>query len=197
MIALNRFKAGYAGQDEFAAAAETGEEVGRNPVDDDDLVGVDDMFIQLQRCAQLGRAAVDEGRVHTVMLIGLDAVDDFLTADGDVFFRRLGPVGSLRKDDVDVVVGNPGQVQFIDDVDEELVGMIPRACNIGDDQADFITGLYLFGQGGAADGVAHAVHRRFFYVDGGDVLSFHDVGNMFFRQFDGLCRFTNTESKFF
>ena len=81
------------------------------------------------------------------MLIGLDAVDDFLSADGDVFFRRLGPVGSLRKDDVDVVVGNPGQVQFIDDVDEELVGMIPRACNIGDDQADFITGLYLFGQG--------------------------------------------------
>ena len=60
VIALNRFKAGYAGQDEFAAAAETGEEVGRNPVDDDDPVGVDDMFIQLQRSAQLGRAAVDE-----------------------------------------------------------------------------------------------------------------------------------------
>lgn len=110
MIALNRFKAGYAGQNELAAAAETGEEVGRNPVDDDDLVGVDDVFIQLQRRTQLGRAAVDEGRVHTVMLIGLDAVDDFLTADGDVFFRRLGPMGSLGKDDVDIVVGNPGQV---------------------------------------------------------------------------------------
>ena len=75
--------------------------------------------------------------------------------------------------------------------------MIPRACNIGDDQADFITGMYPFGQRSAADGVAHAVNRRFFDVDGGDVLSFHDVGNMFFRQFDGLCRFTNTESKFF
>ena len=47
VIALNRFEAGYAGQDELAAAAETGKEVGRNPVDDDDLVGVDDVFIQL------------------------------------------------------------------------------------------------------------------------------------------------------
>ena len=90
VIALNRFKARYAGQDEFATAAKTGEEVGRNAVDDDDLVGVDDVFIQLQRCAQLGCAAVDEGRIHAVVLIGLDAVDDVLTADGDVFFRRLG-----------------------------------------------------------------------------------------------------------
>lgn len=57
-IVLNRFKAGYAGQDELAAAAETGEEVGRNPVDDDDLASASiNVFIQLQRRAQLAKGS--------------------------------------------------------------------------------------------------------------------------------------------
>ena len=37
MVALDRFKTGDARQDELAAAAVTGKEMGRNAVDDDDL----------------------------------------------------------------------------------------------------------------------------------------------------------------
>jgi len=121
VVALDRFETGNAGQDEFAAAAVTGEEMGRNAIDDDDFVGVDNVFVEFQRRAELGRAAVDEGRVHAVMLIGLDAADDFFTADADVFFRRLGAVRTLSEDNADVVIGDAGQVQFVDDVDEELI----------------------------------------------------------------------------
>lgn len=121
VVALDRFETGNAGQDEFAAAAVTGEEVGRNAIDDDDFVGVDNVFVEFQRRAELGRAAVDEGRVHAVMLIGFDAADDFFTADADVFFRRLGAVRTLSEDNADVVIGDAGQVQFVDDVDEELI----------------------------------------------------------------------------
>lgn len=95
--------------------------MGRNAIDDDDFVGVDNVFVEFQRRAELGRAAVDEGRVHAVMLIGLDAADDFFTADADVFFRRLGAVRTLSEDNADVVIGDAGQVQFVDDVDEELI----------------------------------------------------------------------------
>ena len=97
MVALDRFKTGDARQDELAAAAVTGKEMGRNAVDDDDFVGVDDVFIEFQWCAELGRTEVDESRIHAVVLIGLDAADDFFAADEDVFFRRLGAVRAWAK----------------------------------------------------------------------------------------------------
>ena len=49
VVALDRFETGNAGQDEFAAAAVTGEEMGRNAIDDDDFVGVDNVFVEFQR----------------------------------------------------------------------------------------------------------------------------------------------------
>ena len=196
MVALDRFKAGDARQDELAAAAVTGKEMGRNAVDDDDFVGVDDVFIEFQWCAELGRTEVDESRIHAVVLIGLDAADDFFAADEDVFFRRLGAVRALGKDDVDVVIGDAGQVQFVDDIDKELIGMVPRAGDVGDDEADLIAFLDFFLQRGAADRMTHAVDRRLFDVDCRDVFPFHDPDNVFFRELDSLRSFTNIKSKF-
>ena len=185
MVALDRFKTGDARQDELAAAAVTGKEMGRNAVDDDNFVGVDDVFIEFQWCAELGRTEVDESRIHAVVLIGLDAADDFFAA-----------VRALGKDDVDVVIGDAGQVQFVDDIDKELIGMVPRAGDVGDDEADLIAFLDFFLQRGAADRMTHAVNRRLFDVDGRDVFPFHDPDNVFFRELDSLRSFTNIKSKF-
>lgn len=45
--------------------------------------------------------------------------------------------------------------------------------------------------------MTHAVDRRLFDIDSRDVFAFHDADDVFFREHDGLCIFTNIERKFF
>ena len=197
VVALDRFETGNAGQDELAAAAVTGKEMGRNTVDDDDFIGVDDVFIEFQRCAEFRRAKVDEGRIHAIVLISLDTADDFFATDDDVFFRCLSAVRTLGKDDVNVVIRDAGQVQFVDDIDEKLIGMVPSAGDVGDDEADFIAFLNFFLQRGAANRMTHAVDCGLLDINGRDVFSFHDPDDVFFWEHNSLCSFTNIKSKFF
>ena len=75
--------------------------------------------------------------------------------------------------------------------------MVPGTGDVSDDEADFIALLDFFLQRGAADWMTHAVDRRLFDIDSRDVFAFHDADDVFFREHDGLCIFTNIERKFF
>ena len=75
--------------------------------------------------------------------------------------------------------------------------MVPRTRDVSDDEADLVAFLNFFLQRGAADRMTHAVDCGLFDIDSRDVFAFHDADDVFFREHDGLCIFTNIERKFF
>ena len=198
VVDLNGFITSNARENQLSAAAVACEEVGGDAVDDDDLVSIDCMLIDPDRSAQLRIADMDEFvLVLAVMLVQLDAGSDFLADDADIFLRRLRSVSALGKEDADIAVRNFCAVQFIDDMDDELIGMVPCTGNISAYNADLVALSDDFLQRAAADRMAHAFQCGFFHVTSGRRISFKNIGNMFFREHDFLSSLAEAEFEFF
>ena len=198
VIDLNGFITGNARENQLSAAAVACEEVGGDAVDDDDLVSIDCMLIDPDRSAQLRIADMDEFvLVFAVMLVQLDTGSDFLADDADIFFRCLRSVSALGKEDADIAVRDLCAVQFIDDMDDELIRMVPCTGNISAYNADFVALSDDFLQRAAADRMAHAFQCGFFHVASGRRISFKNIGNMFFREHDFLSSLAEAEFEFF
>ena len=89
------------------------------------------------------------------VLVELHAMGQLFTDDSDVFFRGLFAVGALREEDADVIIRDAAAVQFIDDVDDVLIGMVPEAGDVSADDADLVAFGNDFGERLAADRVTH------------------------------------------
>ena len=68
-------------------------------------------------------------RFFAAVLINFNAVYYFLTADNYVFFVSLRTVRALRNHDADIFIGNACKIQFINNMNENLVCM-HKAGNI-------------------------------------------------------------------
>ena len=197
MVFLNGVPARHTGEDQLAAAAVTGEQVGRDAVDDDDLVRGDDVLVEHDLRAQLRRAHAGQlVVVAAVVLVHLDALRDFLTDDADILFRRLLAVRALGEDDIHVFIGHTGQVQLVDHMNHVLGRAVPRARHIGNDEAHLVPLVEHFLQGLAADGMAHGLNGCLFHVAGRHRAAFQHFADMFFRQFDILRRLADSKSEF-
>ena len=198
VVDLDGLISGNAREDQLAAAAVACEEVRGDAVDDDDLIRFDGVLIQPDRSASLGVADMDE-LVHLLaaMLVELHAMGQLFTDDSDVFFRGLFSVGALREEDADVIIRDAAAVQFIDDVDDVLIGMVPDAGDISADDADLVAFGNDFGERLAADRVTHTFQGSGFDVAGRSRSAFKDVEDMFLRQGNFLGGLAKTEFKFF
>ncbi len=90
-----------------------------------------------------------------MVLVELHAMGQLFTDDSDVFFRGLFAVGALCEEDADVIIRDAAAVQFIDDVDDVLIGMVPDAGDVSADDADLVAFGNDFGERLAADRVTH------------------------------------------
>ena len=198
VVDLDGLISGNAREEQFAAAAVACEEVRGDAIDDDDLIRFDSVFVQPDRSASLGIADVDEFiHVFAVMLVELYAVGQLFANDSDIFFRGLFAVGALREEDADVIIRDAAAVQFIYDVDDVLIGMVPDAGDVSADDADLIAFGNDFGERLAADRVTHAFQGSSFDVAGRGRCAFEDVENVFFRQGNFLGGLAKAEFKFF
>ena len=68
-------------------------------------------------------------RFFAAVLINFNAVYYFLPTDNYVFFMCLRAVRTLRNHDADIFIGNTCKIQFINNMNENLVGMY-KAGNI-------------------------------------------------------------------
>ena len=198
VVDLDGLISGNAREDQLASAAVACEEVRGDAVDDDDLICFDGVLIQPDRSASLGIADMDE-LVHLLaaVLVELHAMGQLFTDDSDVFFRGLFAVGALREEDADVIIRDAAAVQFIDDVDDVLIGMVPDAGDVSADDADLVAFGNDFGERLAADRVTHTFQGSGFNVAGRSRGAFEDVEDVFFRQGNFLGGLAKAEFKFF
>ena len=177
----------YAGKDKFASAAEACHVMGGKSVQENDFVRFCDAFIQPYFCTAGGHAHTGEHVfIPAVMLVHGNASRHFFSHTFDIFRVGVCPVGTLGENDENVFIRNSCEVQFIDHMDGEIAGMVPRAGDVGDDKADLVALLYFFGKRRGADGAAHTFDSRFFNIAGSCRYTFQYVGYMLFREHDRL-----------
>ncbi|EEW97418.1 hypothetical protein GCWU000321_01411 [Dialister invisus DSM 15470] len=177
----------YAGKDKFASAAEACYVMGGKSVQENDFVRFRDAFIQPYFRAAGGHAHMGEHVfIPAVMLVHGNASRHFFSHTFDIFRFAVRPVGTLGENDENVFIRNSCEVQFIDHMDGEIAGMVPRAGDVGDDKADLVALLYFFGKRRGADGAAHTFDSRFFNIAGSCRYTFQYVGYMLFREHDRL-----------
>ena len=172
VVAHDRFITGNARQDGFAAAAKPGHRMEGHGTGQDDLVGLDDVRIEIDVIAIGGRPDFGQlGGIAAVMADDLYALDHVCTADDGIFFRRMGPMRPLGRDDRNLVILDAGLVQFIDD-DGQHLGRMDQAGNIADDDGDRIAGLDDIFQRRAANRMAQGLADGSLFIgDGVDMVA--------------------------
>ena len=185
----------YAGKDKFASAAEACHVMGGKSVQENDFVRFRDAFIQPYFRAAGGHAHTGEHVfIPAVMLIHGNASRHFFSHTFDIFRIGVCPVRALGEYDKNIFVRDSREVQFIDHMDGEIAGMVPRAGDIRHDEADLVAFLYFFGKRRGADGAAHTFDSRLFNIAGSCRYTFQYVGYPFFGEHDRLE--TAAERKF-
>lgn len=89
------------------------------------------------------------------MLVHGNASRHFFSHTFDIFRVGVRPVGTLGENDENVFIRNSCEVQFIDYMDSEIAGMVPRAGDVGDDKADLVAFLYFSASGAEPWGGAY------------------------------------------
>ena len=120
------------------------------------------------------------------MLVHGNALRHFFSHTFDIFRVGVCPVRALGKDDKNIFVRDSCEIQFINHMDGEIAGMVPRAGDIRHDEADLVAFLYFFGKRRGADWAAHTFDSRFFNVAGSGRYTFQYVGYMLFGEHDRL-----------
>ena len=165
VVLLYRVPSCHAGKNKFAATTETCHIVSGNGIDQNHFVRPGHSFIDKNFRSAACRSHISEAvLIPAVVLVQFDTLCRFFAYAFYIFLFRVGPVGSLGKNDTDVFIGNAGTVQFIDDMNDEIPCVVPGTGDIGNDKADFIAGTDLFGQRSRFCRVAHTCKRSFFDI---------------------------------
>ena len=188
VVAHNRFIAGNTGQDGFASAAKTGHGMEGYGAGQDDFIGLDDVRVEIDVIAMRRRPDFGQlRRIAAVVADDFDALDHVFAADDDVFFRRMGPVRPLGRDDGNLFVPDAGLVQFIDDDRQHLCRM-DQTGNVTDDDSYRIAGLDDVFERCAADRVAQSLSNGFLFIGYGiDGIAVQVIQYVCFIERNGLC----------
>lgn len=164
MVTHDCFIAGNPRQNSLAATAKPGHGMEGYSTGYDNLIGPNCFGIKPDIITVARRTDFQK-----IILIAAVMIDDgkatyhVFTADHFIFFRRMSPVSPLSRNDLDLLIRNTGQIQFIYNDRQHLCRM-DRARDVTDDDGNRIPGRYDVGQGKAVNGLAQGLS------DSGDLI---------------------------
>ena len=125
--------------------------------------------------------------VVALMVHEPDAAIEVLPHQGDVFLLCLPPVGAGSAENENILVGNACPVEPFHQNGQVGAGLLPTACDVGDEDAHLVPGLDGLLNGAGADGVVQCIFNVFPHSPLGQL---HRVGVDFRHYLLGVQRHT-------
>ena len=104
MVFLDRFVTSYAGKDTFTAAAKAGHQMYCDAAGNNYFVGISNMLVDPDRRTTTGITNMHQIICQTVMLIDLNPVSNFLSADSDILCSGLSAMCTLCYNDANILI---------------------------------------------------------------------------------------------
>ena len=155
MVVIDSFQACHARHHSFAPAAKTGHGMQGHGAGSDDSVRIGHDFIDIYLVSSGSGPHVNHVfHIPAVMLMYPEPFYHGFPQHQDIFFRRLGPMGTGGDNNIDIAVGDALIVQFFHNHRQELV-RIAQAGLVADDDRHFFPRLHDLCQGFAVNGIAY------------------------------------------